>query len=358
MGREQSWVLLNAVVADGDSVSKPIDRYTTMTYDINIAGSATCTIYTSVDNGVNWEAETAATSSESATINITAKNKVKATVSSWASGAVTCAISVEDVDQGEDLSVPAADTTSNVTMSEVVGNKDDTTAGTSIVSLVKVVDGVADAILVDTTAIEVDTTSIETKVDTIDGIVDAILVDTTAIEVDTTSIETKVDTVDTVVDGIAVQTTSIETKVDTVDTVVDGIAVQTTAIEVDTTSIETKVDTVDTVVDGLAAARTLGGSFSSLALTASPVAARAIGSGTPHGFVIQRPITDTASTYINVGDASVDRSTQPGVELAPGERVCYPSGAQNDTYNLANWYAVASSASATNTLDITKVTGA
>ena len=84
---------------------------------------------------------------------------------------------------------------------------------------------------------------IETKVDTVDTGVGLILVDTTAIEVDTISIETKVDTIaaDVVnIDGDAMRGTNSaalatalvthDGKLDDVDAVVDAIKVDTTAL--------------------------------------------------------------------------------------------------------------------------------
>lgn len=87
--------------------------------------------------------------------------------------------------------------------------------------------------------------AIEAKIDTIDTVVDSILVDTTAIEVDTTSIETKVDTIDTVVDAILVDTADMQPKLGSpatdVSTDIAAVKADTAAILIDTADMQPKI---------------------------------------------------------------------------------------------------------------------
>jgi hypothetical protein len=105
-----------------------------------------------------------------------------------------------------------------------------------------------------------DMDAIDSKIDTVDGIVDAILVDTgTTLPATLTTIEGKIDTVDTVVDGIQTDLDNgtdglgaLKTLIDTVDTNVDAILVDTgTTLPGTLTTIEGKIDTIDTNVDAV-----------------------------------------------------------------------------------------------------------
>jgi hypothetical protein len=136
---------------------------------------------------------------------------------------------------------PASDTVANVTLVATTTTNTDmrgtdsanTTvpdaAGTAAAlhtttdAAIAVVDGVADAILVDTG------TTLPATLTTIDGVVDAILVDTgTTLPSTLSGIETKVDTVDGVADAILVDTgTTLPATLATIDTVVDAILIDT-----------------------------------------------------------------------------------------------------------------------------------
>lgn len=99
---------------------------------------------------------------------------------------------------------------------------------------IDVIDGIVDAILVDTG------TTLDGKIDTIDTNVDAILVDTG------TTLDGKLDTIDANVDAILVDTgTTLDGKIDTIDANVDSILVDTG------TTLNDKIDTIDTNVDSI-----------------------------------------------------------------------------------------------------------
>jgi len=52
-----------------------------------------------------------------------------------------------DYVQSDDIAVPVADSTDNVSIRDVIGNKDDTDAGDSIVALLKAIDAKLDTLL-------------------------------------------------------------------------------------------------------------------------------------------------------------------------------------------------------------------
>jgi len=82
----------------------------------------------------------------------------------------------------------------------------------AIDSKIDTIDGVADAILVDTgTTLPATLSTIEGKIDTIDGVVDAVLVDTgTTLPASLTTIDTEVGVIDGVVDAILVDTAELQ----------------------------------------------------------------------------------------------------------------------------------------------------
>lgn len=80
-------------------------------------------------------------------------------------------------------SIPSTDSAENSLPKDVIGNKDDTTSGDSLVALVKIADAAIDATKVVVDAILVDTsTTLDTKINTIDGLVDGIVTRTTSAE--------------------------------------------------------------------------------------------------------------------------------------------------------------------------------
>ena len=144
--------------------------------------------------------------------------------------------------------------TANVEVEDVIIY---TSVEDSIETKVDTVDGIVDAILVDTA------TTLNDKIDVVDGIVDAILVDTdTTIPGRITTLDTKVDTVDGIVDAILVDTdTTLPGLLSTIDTVCDQTLIDTAAL------------TSATFVDGKSLAQ-------ALQIIAAAVAGRVSGAGT------------------------------------------------------------------------------
>jgi len=153
-----------------------------------------------------------------------------------------------------DIAVPIEDSADDVNVVDVVGKKSDTTAGDSLVSLVKVADAAVDGIQTDSTALLADVG--DASAATLGSIYGILGDPATTITADISTVDGKADTISTaVVTTIPGTITTLNTAV--VTDIPASITTLNTAVVTDIpatiTAIDTIVDNIEDYVDGTTA---------------------------------------------------------------------------------------------------------